>query len=122
MSRFIPSSSSLLVVLLAGTGAVAMAQSAEPAASATGGGRIAHREARQQAKIAKGAAGGQLTAQETQNLEKKEAKVDANQQKAMADGSVNPQERKHLRKEERRVNKDVNHKLKNNKTEGAPAN
>ena len=58
----------------------AFAQTATP--------RVDQREANQQGRIAQGAASGQLTAKETNRLEKEQAKIDKVEAKDKADGKV----------------------------------
>jgi uncharacterized membrane protein YebE (DUF533 family) len=64
------------------------------------------REARQQQRIANGAASGQLTGRETAHLERREAKLNADEAKAKADGKVTPKERARLQRE---ANRDSRH-------------
>jgi uncharacterized membrane protein YebE (DUF533 family) len=58
------------------------------------------RQAKQQARIASGAAAGTLTPHETDKLASGQAKIDAAQQSAKADGTVTHKERKHIQKME----------------------
>jgi hypothetical protein len=85
MSRFIVSSAVASSLMLAT--ALAFAQSAPP------GDRIDNREAKQQSRIANGAANGKLTPHETQKLERGQAKVNNAEAKAAADGKLSQKER-----------------------------
>ena len=53
----------------------------------------------QQKRIDQGVASGQLTAKETNRLDKREAKLKANVVAAKADGAVTPAERRKLKRE-----------------------
>lgn len=77
------------------TGALAIATfSAIAQTPATPG--IDRREAGKQARIAQGAASGQLTPRETNRLEKEQAKIDRTEARAKADGKVTKRERRRL--------------------------
>ncbi len=107
---------SVCAVLMLAAAAATQAQTAVPsvpAASATAGGKLDNRQARQQDRIAAGAAGGQLTAKEALRLEKEQARVDKKQEKVMADGQVTNEERKKMRKAQRDANHDISRKLEN---------
>ena len=80
-------------LLLAATG-VAMAQPATP--------KLDRREVNQQKRIDQGVASGQLTAQETNRLDKREAKLAADEAAAKADGTVTHKERRKLQREANR--------------------
>ena len=71
--------------------------------------RVDQREANQQQRIAAGAASGQLTAKETNRLEKEQAHIDNAEAKAKADGTVTKGERKHLHRMQNRASKDIHH-------------
>jgi len=78
--------------------------------------RVDQREANQQERIANGAASGQLTAKETQHLEKQQAKIDATEAKDKADGKVTGKERRHLAKMQNKASKDIYKEKHNAKT------
>jgi len=69
--------------------------------------RVDQREARQQERIANGAASGQLTAKETQRLEKQQAHINATEASAKADGKVTAKERRRLDRMQDRASKDI---------------
>jgi hypothetical protein len=69
--------------------------------------RVDQREANQQARIANGAASGQLTAKETQRLEKQQAHVNQAEANAKADGKVSKRERKHLAHMQNKASKNI---------------
>ena len=66
-------------------------------------GEIVDRERRQQERIAQGVQSGELTAKETQRLEKQQGKIEADREKALADGKMTKQERAKLRAEQKRA-------------------
>jgi hypothetical protein len=90
-------------VLLTLSGLAAAQAPADPTATP----RIDQREARQQQRIAQGAASGQLTPRETYRLEKREAKINADEAAAKSDGKVTRAERTHLRHEENRTSRAI---------------
>jgi hypothetical protein len=92
---------STAVVLAMSSLAMAPAQATDTTATP----RIDKREARQQQRIANGAASGQLTTRETDRLEKREAKIGADEAAAKADGTVTKAERTHLLREENRASR-----------------
>jgi multidrug efflux pump subunit AcrB len=69
--------------------------------------RVDQREANQQARIANGAASGQLTGKETNRLEKEQAHVNKVEYKAKADGKVTAAERKRMHRLQNRTSKDI---------------
>ena len=71
--------------------------------------RVDQREANQQARIAQGAASGQLTPKETNRLEKEQAVVNKAEANAKADGTVTKHERKRLHRLQDRASKDIHH-------------
>ena len=79
------------------------------AASAPATPHIDQREANQQARIAQGASTGQLTAKETQRLEKEQARINKAETKAKSDGTATKHERKHLLHMEDAASKDIHH-------------
>jgi hypothetical protein len=83
----------------------AFAQTAPAAAPTTP--RIDQREANQQARIAQGAASGELNARETNRLEKQQAHINNAEAKAKADGTVTRKERKHLKHMENKTSKNI---------------
>jgi hypothetical protein len=95
--------------------ASAFAQTA-PAPTATP--RVDQREANQQQRIANGAASGQLTAKETQHLEKEQARVDNAEAKAKSDGVVTAKERRQLQRKQDVASADIRRAKHNNRTAG----
>lgn len=89
------------VLTAASVGAFAQAAPATP--------HVDQREAKQQARIAQGASTGQLTAKETQRLEKEQAHINKNKAEAKSDGTVTKHERKHLLHMEDSASKDIHH-------------
>ena len=77
---------------------------ATPAASMP---RVDKREANQDTRIQNGVASGQLTARETQRLEKEQAVVNKAESRATADGKVTRAERHRLHKLQNRASKDI---------------
>ncbi|HEY2561183.1 MAG TPA: hypothetical protein VGI48_15855 [Caldimonas sp.] len=69
--------------------------------------RVDQREANQQARIDAGVASGQLTARETNRLDKQQAHVAAVEAKDKADGTVTKAERKQLHRAQNRASKNV---------------
>ena len=102
--------------LMALTTATAFAQTTAPTTpvSPTATPRVDQREANQQQRIANGAASGQLTAKETQHLEKEQARIDKTEAKAKSDGVVTAKERRHLQKEQDVASADIR-RAKHNK-------
>jgi len=64
--------------------------------------RVTQRQVNQQKRMANGVNSGELTARETEHLEKREAKLQQNKKEAKADGVVTNQERRQLKREENR--------------------
>jgi hypothetical protein len=95
--------------------ASAFAQTA-PASTATP--RVDQREANQQHRIADGAASGQLTAKETQHLEKQQARVDNAEAKAKSDGVVTAKERRQLQTRQDVASADIRRAKHNDRTAG----
>ena len=87
---------SLIASALAIAAVGAFAQTVAPPSSTPATPRVDQREANQQARIAQGAASGQLTPKETNRLEKEQARVNRADAIAKADGSVTKHERKRL--------------------------
>ena len=105
-----------LVAALALTMAgLAMAQPATP--------NLDKREANQQQRIDQGVASGQLTAKETNRLQKREAKLAADEAAAKADGTVTRAERRkqgHPPAETRRTNRSASWKISPAPTHARP--
>ncbi len=104
-------------------GAAAFAQTTAPASVAkdpTATPTLDKREANQQKRIDQGVASGQLTAKETNRLDKREAKLAADEAAAKSDGKVTPAERRKLQREANRDSKAI-YKQKHNKQTAAPA-
>lgn len=87
----------------------AAAPGATAASGSTATPRVDRREARQQARIAQGAASGTLTPRETQRLEREQAAIHKAEDKAKADGSVTAKERRHLAHMQDRASHDIHH-------------
>jgi hypothetical protein len=66
-------------------------------------GEVVDRERQQQERIGQGVQSGELTAKETQRLEKEQGKIEADRQKALADGKMTKKERAKLHKEQDRA-------------------
>jgi hypothetical protein len=90
---------------------------AVPALAQTGTPKLDAREAKQQERIANGAANGQLTAKETQNLEKHEAKLNADEAAAKSDGVVTAKEHRQLKREANRDSRRIARKKHNEKVQ-----
>jgi hypothetical protein len=84
---------------LAFTAVLAQAQPSTPT--------VDKREARQQARIAQGAASGALNARETQRLERQQARINQAEANAKADGVVTKKERANLRARQNKANRDI---------------
>ncbi len=69
--------------------------------------RVDQREANQQARIASGAASGQLTAKEAVRLEKRQAAINQAEAHAKADGTVTRRERDRLHRMQNASSKDI---------------
>ena len=95
---------SLVAATLAAASIGVFAQAAAPATP-----RVDQREANQQARIAQGAASGELTAKETNRLEKEQAHINNAEAKAKADGTVTKHERKRLHRMQNAASKDIHH-------------
>ena len=107
------------IALLFLTGALAAsALPAQETATPLREAQVERRANRQQARIAQGAASGQLTARETRNLEKHEAKLDRDIGKAEADGKVTPREQARLNREEDRDSRKIFRKKHNRRVAG----
>ncbi len=68
----------------------------------------------QENRIANGVRSGELTAKETQNLQKREGKIEADKQAAKADGKVTNAERRKIKREQARASKAI-YKKKHNR-------
>ena len=91
---------SLVATLLAAASIGAFAQTAATP-------RVDQREANQQARIANGAASGQLTGKETVRLEKEQSAINKAEAHAKADGTVTRHERKRLHRMQNAASKDI---------------
>ena len=87
----------------------ALAQTVAPPASTPATPRVDQREANQLARIAQGAASGQLTPKETNRLEKEQAVINRAEANAKADGTVTRHERKRLHRLQDGASKDIHH-------------
>ncbi len=74
---------------------------------------IDQRQNNQEKRIDSGIKSGQLSAQETHNLDQREAKIEADKQAAKADGKVTPAERLRLQTEENRASRAIHAKKHN---------
>jgi hypothetical protein len=79
-----------------------------PAAPAEAG-RIPRREERQQARIARGVASGQLTARETARLERREARLhdDVRAMRAQNGGALTPAEHARVERRQNRLSRSI---------------
>lgn len=93
---------SLIATLLAAASIGAFAQTAATP-------RVDQREANQQARIANGAASGELTGKETVRLEKEQAAINKAEAQAKADGTVTRRERKRLHRMQNAASHDIHH-------------
>ena len=91
---------SLIATLLAAASIGAFAQTAATP-------RVDQREANQQARIANGAASGELTGKETVRLEKEQAAINKAEAHAKGDGTVTKHERKRLHRMQNAASKDI---------------
>ena len=107
------------IALAASGAAFAQAPVATPA-DPTATPRVDKRIANQPKRIDQGVASGQLTAKETNRLDKREAKLAANTAAAKADGTVTKAERVKLNREASRNSK-VIHTQKHDRQTAAPA-
>ena len=82
---------------------------------------VDQREAKQQQRIDKGVASGQLTAKEAARLEKGQAKIEAREAAAKADGVVTKKERAQLRKAQNRESKKIYKQKHDKQTKPAAA-
>ena len=89
---------SLIAGALAIASVGAFSQTVAPPSSTPATPRVDQREANQQARIAQGAASGQLTPRETNRLEKEQALVNRAEANAKADGTVTRHERQRLQR------------------------
>ena len=76
-------------------------------------GKVGEREENQHDRIDAGVQSGQLTAAETNRLDKRETKIESDRQKALADGKMTHKEKAKLIHEENRASKKI-FKLKHN--------
>ena len=83
--------------------------------------RIDQRQAKQQARIAQGAASGSLTKRETRRLEREQLAVANAKGAAQADGVVTPAEKKRLTRMQNRASKDIHNQKHDAQTRPATA-
>lgn len=91
-------------------GASLFAQAPAPVPTTVNPKREAHmdkRADRQQQRIAKGVASGQLTPKETAKVERKEAKIDRDMAKAKADGKITKKEAAKIQREQNRASREI---------------
>lgn len=110
----------LIAILALGSAAALSVQAQEPTTPATP--RADQREAKQQARIAQGAASGTLTARETQRLEREQGRINQAEANAKADGTVSKHERRRLHRMQDAASKDIHHAKHNAKGASAPGN
>lgn len=84
--------------------------------------RADQREAKQQARIAQGAASGTLTAREAQRLEREQGRINQAEANAKADGTVTKHERRRLHRMQDAASKDIHHAKHNARGASAPGN
>jgi hypothetical protein len=70
-------------------------------------GPFTRREARQQARIARGTRSGELTSREFRRLEQEQAAIEAHRRMAWSDGTLSPWEARHLTRKQNRVSRDI---------------
>jgi len=102
MSKF---KTSIAALVIAALPALAYAQAAPPAGTATP--NIDKRKAEQQQRIDQGVKSGQLTDREAASLQKGQAKVQRMEDKAKADGVVTDKERKNITHEQDKQSKRI---------------
>ena len=95
----------IAAVLATAFAAPVFAQTATP--------KIDQRQENQQNRITNGVKSGELSAKETQNLEKREIKIEGDKQAAKADGKVTAAERRKLTREQNRASRAIHHKKHN---------
>lgn len=92
---------------IATIGAFAQTSAIVPATT-TATPKIDTREATQQTRIDNGVKSGQLTAKETNHLDKQQAHVASAEAKAKSDGTMTKKERHHLTKMQNKASNDIN--------------
>lgn len=117
---FSTSMTRLITVLALGSAAALSAQAQDSATPATP--RADQREAKQQARIAQGAASGTLTARETRRLEREQNRINQAEANAKSDGTVTKHERRRLHRMQDAASKDIHHAKHNDKSASAPGN
>ncbi len=95
-----------LALTVAGGAVFAQAPAAAPA-DPLATPKIDQRQVNQQKRIDQGVSSGQLTAQETNRLDKREAKIAADEAKAKSDGKVTRAERRKLLREENHASRAI---------------
>lgn len=96
---------SLIIALALATGGTAFAQTAAVDPTATP--RVDRREARQQKRIDKGVASGQLTPKEAARLEAQQGRIETAEAKAKSDGVVTAKERAELTHRQNKANRKI---------------
>lgn len=91
----------LIVLVALATAGAAFAQ-ADPAMP-----RVDRREARQQKRIDKGVASGQLTPKEAARMEAQQGRIEAAEARAKSDGVVTAKERAGLAKRQNRASRNI---------------
>jgi Skp family chaperone for outer membrane proteins len=112
----------LIAALALTIGAASFAQTTTPvpvAQDATATPNLDKRVINQQKRIDQGTASGQLTAKETNRLDKRQAKLATDEAKAKSDGKVTRTERKKLQREANRDSQAI-HKQKHDQHTAAP--
>ncbi len=108
----------IVCTALVGMTTAVLAQSAAPAAGASMP-RVEKRQAHQQARIAQGAASGQLTPKETQRLQAQQNRIETAETRAQADGKVTTKERAALKARQDKASHNIAHQKHDKQT--APA-
>ena len=99
-------------VLAFGSAAVLSLAFAAPAEA----GRVGHRQERQQQRIARGVASGQLTARETARLERREAGLNRSVARMRSDGTLTGAERARIEKRQDRISRGIYHQKHDGQT------
>jgi Tfp pilus assembly protein FimT len=71
------------------------------------------RESRQEYRIYRGAARGELTPQELRKIERQQHRIDRNQRRAARDGYISPRERRRIEQQQDRASRNIYRKSTN---------
>ncbi|WP_199873182.1 hypothetical protein [Ideonella sp. A 288] len=99
---------SLLATLAVAVLSLSVSMSAQ-AQNAPATPKVDERQARQEGRIAQGAASGELTPRETRRLKHEQHSVRRAEAHAKADGVVTPAERRHLHAKQDRASRHIHH-------------